>query len=70
VKRADFQKLVQRAIEEELANPTPLHEVEAFEKEWGLKPLGEDPKDFLWDLAALFIALQPTRAEKKRGAVD
>mgnify|MGYP003345952208 CR=1 FL=1 len=44
--------------------------VEAFEKEHGLKPLSDDPRDFARDMAALFIALQPSRAEKKRGAVD
>jgi len=63
---AEFEALLERCVAEERANPTPIEEIEAFEKEMGLKPT-HSFKDFL---TALYVAVQPSKAQKKKGAVD
>lgn len=66
MKPAEFKALLERCVAEERANPTPIEELEAFEKEASFKLRG----DFKDSLMALYVAAQPTKAQTKRGAVD
>lgn len=62
ITREQFVELVESCVAAELENPTPLEEIEAFERENGLGPI-ETQEDFARFLGAAFLAANLTSRE-------
>ena len=54
VSREEFNRLVERAIQQEKDDPTSIEEVEAWEREMGLAPIVTDD-DFARSMGAMFL---------------